>query len=182
MGAGCKNSEDGCLKEIFKMKKKFSASWKASRQIRKQRKYTANAPRHIKGRLMSANLSKELRKKYSKRSIPVRKGDDVKVMTGKFKKKTGKISAVNKLKKKVAIEGMQKQKKDGTKINVWFDSSNLQVQKLELGDKKRIALLERKAGGKKEGKAIKEGAEKSKEVKKAEVRGERGKEGEKNAQ
>ena len=144
------------------MKKKFSTSWKGSRQIRKQRKYAANAPRHIKGKMMSANLSKELRKKYSKRGFPVRKGDEVKIMTGKFKKKTGKIGVVNRMKKKVAVEGIQKQKKDGTKINVWFDSSNLQIQKLELGDKKRIKALGRKASEKKK--------EEKQEIKKPEKR------------
>ena len=71
------------------MKKKFSKKWKASGKARKQRKYVANAPLHIKKKFLSANLSKELRKKYG-RSLQIRKGDSVKVMRGKFKGKTGK--------------------------------------------------------------------------------------------
>ena len=50
------------------MKRKFSKSWKSSKQPRKQRKYSANAPLHLKRKLLSVNLSKELRKKYGKRS------------------------------------------------------------------------------------------------------------------
>ncbi len=62
------------------MKKKFSDKWKASKLPRKQRKYLANAPLHIKRKFLSANLSKELRKKHGKRSIPIRKGDTVRIM------------------------------------------------------------------------------------------------------
>ena len=46
--------------------------WKSSKQPRKQRKYIANAPLHIKIKLTGVNLAKELRKKYQKRSIPLR--------------------------------------------------------------------------------------------------------------
>jgi len=167
------------------MKKKFSPSWKSSKQVRKQRKYIANAPKHIIGKLMSANLSKELRKKYGKRSFPIRKGDEVKVMKGKFVKKTGKISVVDRARKRVAIEGIQRQKKDGTKINIWFDSSNLQIQKLELDDKKRLSALERKTGRKKteikEKVEIKEKTGEKQEVKKVEGEKKEKNTGDKNA-
>ena len=62
------------------MNKKFSTSWKASKRPGKQRKYSANAPLHLKKKFVSVNLSKELRKKYEKRNIPVKKGDMVKIM------------------------------------------------------------------------------------------------------
>lgn len=126
------------------MKKKFSAAWKGSSQIRKQRKYLANAPVHLKRKIMAANLSKELRKKYGKRSFPVRKGDEAKIMFGANKGKKGKISEIKIDKGRVAIEGIQNKKKDGTKVNVWFHASNLQIQELNLNDKKRIEALNRK--------------------------------------
>ena len=129
------------------MKQKFSASWKGSRQARKQRKYLANAPINTR-RLMNANLSKSLRKEHGKRSIPVRKGDEVKIMVGEFKKKTGKVNIVDFKNKRVAIEGIQRKKKDGTKINVWFNPSNLQIQSLNLDDKKRIEMIKRKLNNK----------------------------------
>jgi len=126
------------------MKKKFSTKWKASKQKRKQRKYRANAPLHLRRKFMSANLSKELRKKYGRRSFPLRKGDMVKVMRGKFKGKTGKVSEVDLKKLIVSIEGIQRQKKDGTKMNVYFNPSNLQIQELNLEDRKREIALKRK--------------------------------------
>src|SRR4030042_429208 len=100
------------------MKKQFSTKWKASKQPRKQRKYTAKAPLHIKRKLLGVNLSKELRKKYSRRNIPVRKGDTVKILRGKFKKKSGKIISVDTKTSKLKIEGIMIKKQDGSKVNV----------------------------------------------------------------
>jgi large subunit ribosomal protein L24 len=126
------------------MKKRFSAKWVSSRQKRKQRKYRFNADLHIRKKMVSAHLSKELRKKYSRRSFQLRKGDIIKVTKGSFKGKTGKVNIVNLTKLKVNIEGLQRQKKDGTKINVFIDPSNLIITELNLVDKKRLKILERK--------------------------------------
>ena len=73
------------------MKKLFSTSWKQSRKSRKQRKYRAKAPIHLKRKFLNANLSKELRTKYKRRNLPLKKGDTILIMRGKFRKKTGKI-------------------------------------------------------------------------------------------
>lgn len=125
------------------MKKTFSKHWVASKQPRKQRKYRANAPLHILRKMMSANLNKDLRKRYRRRSFVLRKGDNIKIMIGKFKKKTGKVGVVDLKKLRVSIEGIQRTKKDGTKINVWFAPSNLQIKELNLEDKKRRIAIER---------------------------------------
>lgn len=120
--------------------KKFSTSWKASKRPGKQRKYSASIPLHLKGRLLSANLSKELRKKYKKRSMPLKKGDLVKVMRGKFKKKIGKIITINRKRLKVEIESLQIKKRDGSKVNVKFNPSVLQITELNSEDKRRIKM------------------------------------------
>ncbi len=77
------------------MKRSFSVHWIGSKQPRKQRKYRANAPIHLRHKLVSANLSKELRAKHGRRSFPLRTGDSVKIMRGEFKGKTGKIESIN---------------------------------------------------------------------------------------
>ena len=123
------------------MKKHFSKHWKSSKQPRKQKKYLANAPLNIRRKFLNANLSKELRKKYGKRSLPLRKGDSVKIMRGKFKKKTGKITIVYTKKMKVEIENMQIKKQDGSKANVRFNPAFLQIIELNLEDKKRSENL-----------------------------------------
>lgn len=119
------------------MKNKFNKSWKSSKQPRKQRKYIANAPLHIKRNVLSANLSKELRKKYKKRNIVIRKGDNVKIVRGKFKKKQGKVLRIEIKKSRVYIEGIQIKKIDGSKVDVPIRPSNLQIIELNLEDKKR---------------------------------------------
>lgn len=126
------------------MKKKFSTKWNGSKQPRKQRKYLANAPTHIRHKFISANLSKELRKKYGKRNFPLRKEDSVVVMRGEFRGKTGKIESIDLKKLMVMIGGIYRTKKDGTKVGVKFDSSNLQIKELNMEDKKRTEAIQRK--------------------------------------
>lgn len=125
------------------MKSKFSTAWLSSSQPRKQRKYQYNAPLHIKHKFLNAHLSKPLREKYGKRSLPLKKGDEVLVMRGSFVKKKAKISSIQAKRTRVILEGIQRSKKDGTKVNVFFHPSSLQIQTLNLEDKKRFAILEK---------------------------------------
>ena len=77
------------------MKTKFSNAWKASTQPRKQRKYRHNAPLHVRGHFLHTHLSTDLRDKHKTRSLRLRTGDEVKVLRGQFKGKTGKVTAVD---------------------------------------------------------------------------------------
>tara|TARA_Y100000310_G_scaffold345132_1_gene462070 strand:- start:3740 stop:4207 length:468 start_codon:yes stop_codon:yes gene_type:complete len=120
------------------MRSDFSNAWKSSSQTRKQRKYRYNAPLHIQGKFLGVHLSKELRKKYGTRSMRIRKGDEVKVLRGSFSGKSGKVAEVDVKRGRVTIDGMQNKKKDGTKINAFFNSSNLVVTTLNNEDKKRF--------------------------------------------
>lgn len=58
-------------------KMKFNTNVTSSR--RKNRKRHFSAPSHIRRKLMTAPLSKELRQKYNIRNIPIRKDDEVQV-------------------------------------------------------------------------------------------------------
>jgi large subunit ribosomal protein L24 len=129
------------------MAKKFSNKWKSSSRKNKQRKFRDNAPSHIKHKMISAHLSKALREKYGRRSFPVRKGDTVKVMKGKFYGKTGKILIVDMGRMKIYIDGMQATKRDGSKVNVPFEPSNVMITEFTLDDKERNAALERNVKG-----------------------------------
>ncbi len=125
------------------MKKKFSKVWKSSKQPRKQRKYRYNSPLHIKQKFMKSHLSKELKKKYGKRAVIVRKGDNVKVMRGQFKGKTGKVDFASTKKGFVYVTGIEVVKKDGSKLNFPINPSNIIINELNLDDRKRIKSLER---------------------------------------
>lgn len=124
------------------MKKEFSTKWKASKQPRKQRKYRANAPLHLRKKFVNANLSKELRKNQGKRSIQLKKGDVVKIMRGKFKGKTGKVLEVKLRDSRIFIEGIQAKKQDGSKVNIRLQPSNLQI--IELSDRAKSSIGELK--------------------------------------
>jgi len=126
------------------MKRKFSKSWKASKQPRKQRKYKFQAPLHIKRKMLSTNLAEDLRKKLGKRNIVIRKDDKVKIMRGKFYGKQGKVVRVFTKIGKVTIEGIQIKKQDGSKANIKLYTSNLQITELAERGKMEKAKTENK--------------------------------------
>ncbi len=123
--------------------KEFSASWISSKNPRKKRKYLFKAPLHLRRVLASSNLSETLRRKYKRRSFPVRKGDTVKIVRGQFRKKTGKVQDVNRKKVRVYVDCAFQLKKDGSKSFYPIHPSNLQITELNLDDKKRRKALER---------------------------------------
>ncbi|MBW2974217.1 50S ribosomal protein L24 [Candidatus Woesearchaeota archaeon] len=130
------------------MKKKFSSSWKKSRQVRKQRKYRYNAPLHIKQKFVHVHLSKELKKKYNTRSLGLKKGDKVKVVRGQFRKHTGNVEKVDLKKCKVILSGIEITKKEGSQTTYPINPSNLVITELNLDDKMRQKIIERKKGSK----------------------------------
>ena len=126
------------------MKTKFSSSWKKSKQPRKQRKYRYNAPLHVKQKFVSTHLSKDLRKKYKKRNVNLRKGDSVKVMRGQFKNKSVKVDEGDVKKTSVYVDGIEIVKRDGTKSRYPIHPSNLIITEVNLEDKMRNKIIVRK--------------------------------------
>lgn len=109
----------------------------------KQRKYVRFAPLHVRRKLIASHLSDELRKQYGVRALPVKKGDDIVVMRGKFRKRAGKIARIDTGKYRVYVEGVVAKRTDGTERQAGLHASNLLVTKLNLDDKKRLAAVER---------------------------------------
>ncbi len=114
-----------------------------SKKPRKQRKFLREAPLHIRRKMISAHLSKELREKYKRRSLPLRKGDEVKVMRGEFKGTIGKIVKIDTKNYKVYVDTLKKKRTVGTEYLVPISPSNLMITKLNLDDKYRMKILER---------------------------------------
>ncbi len=122
--------------------KQFSRHWKSSKSARKQRKYRAQLPLHLRQRLLRAHLSTELKKRYHQRNVPVRAGDKVVVARGQFKKRDGKVERVDKKRECLYISGIEVVKKDGTKILFAIHPSNVVITELYLDDKRRKEQLE----------------------------------------
>jgi len=134
----------------------------------KQRKRLFTAPLHVRYKILSAPLAPELREKYGFRSLPVRVGDKVQVMRGDFKGFEGKVLSVDRKKFRITIEGITREKVDGTTINVPIHPSKVMITELNLNDKWRRKIIERKSKAKKELKKRKEEEEKAKEEEKIE--------------
>ena len=109
----------------------------------KQRKMLYNAPLHKKRKWTAAHLEENLLLKYDKRSIPIVKGDTVRVMRGSFRGHEDKIAHVNIKKGYLEIEGITMSKADGNKIAKPVHPSNVMITKLNLTDKWRRNKLER---------------------------------------
>ena len=93
---------------------------------------------------MGSALSKDLQKKYGKKSARVVEGDNVTILRGEFKGVDGKISKISTQKSSVAIEGVKKEKTKGDKFDVYIHTSNLVITSLNSNDKWRMAKLEGK--------------------------------------
>merc|ERR1711976_241609 len=112
---------------------------------RKNRRRHFQAPSHIRRKIMSAPLSKELRNKYHVRSIPIRKDDEVQIVRGHYKgQQVGKVLTVFRKKFVIHIERIQREKANGTTVQVGIHPSKVVITKPKL-DKDRKALLARKA-------------------------------------
>jgi len=109
----------------------------------KQRKWRFDAPSHKRRKFMGSCLDGELRDKYGRRTLPIRKGDTVKILRGEFKGNGGEVTKVDVGKSRVYIDGVNIKKTDGTDVARPIDPSNIMITDLSLDDKKRIQLLER---------------------------------------
>ncbi|MFH0815237.1 MAG: 50S ribosomal protein L24 [Methanobacteriota archaeon] len=126
-----------------------------SKMPRKQRKANYDAPSHTRRKLMSSHLSPELRAKYDIRSLPVRKGDVVKIMRGDgaragrdekkvIKGKEGRVTDVFRRDLKIAVEGVNFKKADNKEVVRKIHPSSVMIIRLDLTDPKRREKVEAK--------------------------------------
>jgi len=116
----------------------------ATKNPKKQRKKMFNAPAHIRHKLMGAHLSPELHAQRGVKTLPVRKGDTVRIVRGDRKGFEGKVSRIDLKHFRVYVEGLTREKVDGTTIFVAVHPSKVMIKTLNLDDKIRKAILERK--------------------------------------
>lgn len=115
-----------------------------SKKAGKQRKEKANAPLHVRHRMVSAHLSKSMRAQLKRRSLPLRKGDEVRVARGKWRGTVGKISEVDLKELKVYVEGVKRRRVEGKEVQVALEPSNLIITNPVLDDPRRKLVIERK--------------------------------------
>jgi len=113
-------------------------------QPRKQRKMLYQAPSHIRYKHFSAPLSPSLKTSHNVGSLPVRSGDTVRIMRGDRKGLEGKVTRVDRKKYRIFVEGVTREKVDGTTTFVPIHPSKVMITSLNLDDKWRRESL--KAG------------------------------------
>jgi len=111
---------------------------------RKQRKRLYNAPAHLRHKLMAAPLAPELISSKGAKTLPVRKGDTVRVVRGDHIGFEGKVNRVDLKRYRIFLEGLTREKVDGTNIFVSVHPSKVMIKNLKLDDKWRKATVERK--------------------------------------
>src|SRR5665647_137008 len=110
----------------------------------KQRKRLFNAPAHIRHKIMSAPLSRELTASRGAKTLPVRRGDTILIKRGDNKGFEGKVSRVDLKAFRIYVEGLTREKVDGTNIFLPIHPSKVEIRNLNLDDKWRKNILERK--------------------------------------
>ena len=95
--------------------------------------------------LLSASLSAELVQEHKVRSLGVRNGDTVAVLRGNFQDVEGKVSRVNRKTGYVYVEGVTREKADGSARQIPIHSSKIVIRRLVLDDKRRKEVLQRRA-------------------------------------
>ncbi|HIH19703.1 TPA: 50S ribosomal protein L24 [Candidatus Micrarchaeota archaeon] len=120
---------------------KFSNS--VSSKPRKKRRAMYHAPLHLKQKLVAVHLSRDLRKQLKKRAMPVRKGDKVLVLNGKFKKREGIVSRVDLKNSLVFVGEIVLKKQSGKEVLAPLRPSHLVL--LQLVERKRKAKKQKPA-------------------------------------
>lgn len=115
----------------------------------KQRKALFQAPDHQRHRMFAAPLSSNLRGTHGIKTLPARSGDTVRIMRGDHEGFEGKITRIDTEKYRVYVEGLTREKVDGTAILVPIHPSKVMITNLNLDDKWRKEILARKKAAKK---------------------------------
>lgn len=115
---------------------------KVSSSRRTQRRNLYTAPSSQRRKIMSCRLSKELRNKHKCRNLPIRKNDVVKILKGKAKGKTGKVTSVYRRRWCVHIEKITRDKQNGQPVQIPIKPNNCVIDTLHL-DKDRKGLIDR---------------------------------------
>ena len=111
---------------------------------RAQRKLQLGAPSSVKRKLMSSHLNKSLRDQYKIRSLPIKRGDEVKILKGKAKGKSGKVVQVYRKRNCIYVDKVQRDKQNGQTVFLPIKPSYCVIEKL-LINKDRTKTIEKRA-------------------------------------
>jgi len=118
-----------------------------SRKPGKQRKALFNYQNHQRSKLLSTRVADFLREEYGIKSLPLRVGDNVRIIRGEYKDFEGEVTEILKNQRAKVKEAVF-EKTDGTQFHPAIHVSNLIITKFK-DEKKmdpwRASMIERKA-------------------------------------
>jgi large subunit ribosomal protein L24 len=118
---------------------------KKTKKPSKSRKRRFTAPKHLKRKYLSAPLSPSLKAEYGTRSMPLITGDNITVVKGDRKLSEGRIIRVNLEKSVIYIEGLTRNRMDGSTFQIPLKPNNVMITNLNLEDDWRKGIIERKS-------------------------------------
>ncbi|MDE1835728.1 MAG: 50S ribosomal protein L24 [Euryarchaeota archaeon] len=108
---------------------------------RAQRKALYRAPHHLRRKRLALPLSRELRSRYGRRRIPVRKGDTVRVLAGNYIGREERVAKVDYRHYAVVLDNVTLQKADKKLKQLPLPIGHLMITKLNLADPWRRRVL-----------------------------------------
>ena len=110
----------------------------------KSRKRRFDAPHHVRRRYVAAPLSPALRAQHGVRSMPVKRDDTVVILKGDRKMTEGRVIRVDTARGRLFIEGVTRQRLDGSTAQIPIRAENVMIMRLHLDDEWRRKILERR--------------------------------------
>ncbi|MFQ6060057.1 MAG: 50S ribosomal protein L24 [Thermoplasmata archaeon] len=114
-----------------------------SRKARKQRKRRWEAPLHKRMKMMRGHLAPKYLEAGKRRSLTLRKGDQVRIMRGEFRGEEGKVEEVDLKNMVITIEGITQAKADESQSARRVHPSNIMILKPDMSDRRRAAKFGR---------------------------------------
>ena len=96
---------------------------------------------------MSCPLAKDLKEEHKIKSIPVRRGDHIKIMRGYYKTKTGRITHISRHRWSIWSKEISRETYNGKTVGIALHPSNCEITKLNMKFKDRQEIIDRKVQG-----------------------------------
>jgi large subunit ribosomal protein L24 len=113
----------------------------SSRQPRRQRRAIYTAHSFQRRRRMALPLSRELRARYGRRSVPVRKGDTVRILSGSFAGREERVAKVNRRDYNLTLDNVTVKTAEAKLKTLPIRTSHLLLTRLNLADAWRRRVL-----------------------------------------
>lgn len=109
-----------------------------SSKPRKQRKRQIEAPLHQRKKMLRGHLAPKYLEAGKKRSLTIRKGDQVRIMRGEHRGEEGKVENVNLKNLTITIEGVTQAKADESRSARMIHASNIMIIRPDMSDRRRL--------------------------------------------